>query len=396
MSLLITSDNSLMFRDARPFGAFGMYSGGLHRWPMPGTVAGALRTFLGFQRSPDFFEKGNPKHKENIREVLNEPLGWMLPVVRANGSKEWRFLYPRPADAIVWKDDGGKLNVSKMVLEKPNEGEGTDLAIDDWLLPITDIRRKPAGNVPGFWHGDIMKLWWQHATLDSAKPERELGVPLPPLDIRMHVAIDPGTYTAAEGKLFASGGVRMEHWDKDAGTKFEYGIACSFGTCSDVISGCFHLGGERRTAMLSTISTPTPAPPEIPEETRFLRLQLLTPGNFGAWAPPWLLPENGGGKMPWGAPSPDFPCRLRLRSAFMGGWQPVSGWDYVKHKPKAMRKLVPSGAVYVVELENPSMARAVRDALWLQSLCADGSQEKLDGYGVAAVGNADCLVNERN
>ncbi len=398
MNLLITSPNALMFRDARPFGDFGRYSGGLHKWPMPNTVAGALRTREGFARSADFFDRANPRRRENIAAALAMPLEWMLPVCRPAGG-EWQYYFPRPADAIIVQDpgDNGKITVARFALSPPMAGEGSDLPWKDWLYPITRAKGKPAPGVPELWNDASARAWWEKGAVSLADGSKEgLGLPLPPQDIRMHVGIDAETFTAAEGKLFASGGVRLERKvsGKGGAAFIEYGIACSFDGKEG--GGLIHLGGERRTANVQALSLPAPTAPAISETARYLRLQLLTPGNFGAWAPQWLLPGDNSVLLPWGAPREGFPCKLRLRSAMLGGWQAASGWDYARHKPKATRKLVPAGSIYVVELEDPSKAQAVRNALWLKSLCPDGSQEACDGFGVTAVGNADFLVANNN
>lgn len=393
MNLLITSSDPLMFRDAKPFGDFGMFSGGLHRWPMPGTVAGALRTRLGFSRDPDYFEKRNPAYAENVKRILAEPLRWMLPVVREKSGGAWRHVYPRPADAFIYAHEASGVSVKKPRFARlGTDGEGSDLGWTDWLYPIAETRDKPPRNVPGFWRDDVMRKWWTNSAIGTQSAQ-ELGFPEPPLEIRMHVAIDPETFTAQEGKLFASGGIRLEC--KNGGDMVEYGILCAFGAPQDTrqMTGMLHLGGERRTASVEEAALSAPEAPPIPPKTRFLRLQLLTPGNFGGWAPQCLLPSEAGSPLPWAKPEDDFPCPLRLRSAFTGSWTPVSGWDYERHLPKAMRKLVPSGSVYVVELQDPEKAQEVRDALWLRSLCPKGSQEMRDGYGVVAVAACDYIEN---
>jgi CRISPR-associated protein Cmr3 len=380
-----------MFRDARPFGAFGRYSGGLHRWPMPNTVAGALRTRIGFAKEENYFDKGNPRRDKNVADILKVRLNWMLPVWRTGGG-QWKYCFPRPADAIVYRDDESELKVERFSLGRLSGGSATDLHWQDWLYPFTNIRNKPALDVPNLWHATVMRQWWEECRVPQITGDGDLGLPMPPLEIRMHVGIDPDTYTAADERLFASGGVRMEA--SEDGVFHQYGIACSLDEGDVDITGDLHLGGERRIASAQLLQM---APPDLvclSESAHFLRLQLLTPGSFGGWAPQWLLPEERDGELPWGVPWKPFPCALKLRSAFMGAWQPVSGWDYAKHEPKAMRKMVPAGAVYVVELKDPSKAKEVGEALWLKSLCRRDSQEASDGFGVVAVGNADEFINE--
>jgi CRISPR-associated protein Cmr3 len=66
-----------------------------------------------------------------------------------------------------------------------------------------------------------------------------------------------------------------------------------------------------------------------------------------------------------------------LRAASLDRWQPHSGWDIAQNKPRAGRKLVPSGAVYWYEIAGEI---DIAD-LWLAAL-SDDPQDKRDGFGL--------------
>lgn len=201
----------------------------------------------------------------------------------------------------------------------------------------------------------------------------------------MHTAIDPATGTVLDGRLFASWGLRlatMENENQEAG-RLGIGVALIGTAPGDAPFGPCRFGGERRTAVVDALETAFPPCPDWFEGCRFLRLVLISPGDFGAWAPPWLLPDAESGETDWRT-VPRTDIRIRLCSAHLPRWQPVSGWDYVRRGPKAMRKLVPAGAVYVVELEDPAQAQSLAGTLWGRSLAENLADP--DGCGAVCVG----------
>ena len=64
-------------------------------------------------------------------------------------------------------------------------------------------------------------------------------------------------------------------------------------------------------------------------------------------------------------------------------WQALSGWDLMARKPRAVRRLVPAGAVYWFEIVQGDAEAIAR--LWLAPL-ADREQDRLDGFGLALPG----------
>jgi len=82
-------------------------------------------------------------------------------------------------------------------------------------------------------------------------------------------------------------------------------------------------------------------------------------------------------------PGTDY--NVRLSSAFVPRWMPISGWDYAEKRQKAMRKLIPAGAVYVVEVQESETSRAIANHLWGKPLV----QDDIDGCGICMVGRAN-------
>jgi len=122
-----------------------------------------------------------------------------------------------------------------------------------------------------------------------------------------------------------------------------------------------------------------------------VRMVLATPAIFfDGWKPGWLngWPED---KVPdfW----PDD-LKLKLISACIDRWKPISGWSLEKGSrgPKEIRRLVPAGSVYFFEVLSGKAEDLVK-SLWLRSVC-DKDQDRRDGFGLAVWGLWDYADRE--
>lgn len=109
---------------------------------------------------------------------------------------------------------------------------------------------------------------------------------------------------------------------------------------------------------------------------------LATPALFAnGWYPGWI---GGDKNPPREGILPGTDVRVRLVSAVVGRWQPLSGWCHEKGRtgPKPMRRMVPAGSVYFFEVVAGNF---VPDRVWLRSVC-DEPQDRLDGFGLALWG----------
>ena len=75
--------------------------------------------------------------------------------------------------------------------------------------------------------------------------------------------------------------------------------------------------------------------------------------------------------------------KLKLKSAIVDRWQPISGWDLDKNCPKPIRRMVPAGSVYFFEVIEGNAKELSK--LWLKSVC-DKDQDIKDGFGLALFG----------
>jgi len=395
IQMVINNAEPLIFRDGRPFGDFGTVDGGVLRWPLPSTIAGMVRTKVGTNRATDFFwNKDIAKKKENIEAIKKVGLKWTLPVWKPAGG-QWCFLFPRPADALFFEDTDQQdiYTLNSFSYTKTEQDCGHDLPWKNWLLPISTKREKPATDTPELWHQEIFLKWLLLEPMGPEFNKDQLGLALPELEVRMHTAIDSQSGTVKSGQLFSSSGIRLEiskNTQDDTSHSVEgvfgIGVGITGHLDSDNPFGPCLLGGERRTVFADPLETQFPLCPAAFDDQKFLRLVLITPGEFGGWAPDWLKPSAQEDQTPW-VTVPETDIEVRLVSAHLSRWQAVSGWDYEKRGPKATSKLTPAGTVYLLELANPSRSQELAEHLWGRSI--NQELQDLNGYGVVCIGKAN-------
>lgn len=183
---------------------------------------------------------------------------------------------------------------------------------------------------------------------------------------RTGVAIDGATQTAADGQLFVHPGLGMAPG---------FALGAEVRGANNLEHGYIVLGGDGRIS--HTAEDPGGSFPPFPRaefesllaewgdrRVDGLRWLLVTP----AW-----FPETGASKQgwrpQWGAPgSPHGPTPLndlRVVGAHIDRPIAISGWDYLRNAPRRVRRLVPAGSQYLLELPGLSgrLASAVRNQL---------------------------------
>jgi len=386
-SYLIEPKAPLLFRDGRPFGASELAE--TLPFPLPSTVAGALRAAYGERCSLNFADVKD----ELLKLEAHGPLLAGLGIVGGEPS----LYFPKPADAIYYKEGEGLIAahlVPGAVL--PNEKEGTDLP--EGLHPLFlnyESNEKPAKGA-AFWTLANTAAWLANAS-DAPIPADTIGVDALPTEIRTHVGIDGNRLTNRDGAVFQTAGLdfgpRQNPKEERGWESQSFGLLARFrqpGSEETLLAdGCFRtVGGEGRLASIK----PCAAWPEIPDtldkalaNTRWLKLLFVTPALFdGGWRPAWL-----DGKPPIDSPPGLAGLKLRLCAAALERWQPFSGWELRTPDgrrggaARAVRRLVPAGSVYWFEVLEGD-AETLRK-LWLAPL-SDRPQDRLDGFGLAIPG----------
>jgi len=372
----------LLFRDGRPF---TNEEGALHArslpLPLPGTIAGFLRSQMGERLGWDWNNQG-PAMARAVPvagpiPMIGDPVAIPACPARAGGRGADRVsvAIPAPADAVVCKREGEE-SPSIMPLRPVSLESGAGCDLPNGLLPLNvtgDV--KPESGYQ-FWKADVLRQWLENATGEGAAvPEKIGGLET---EERVHVGIRPETSTSDEGMLFT-----VEY--RSFGERPTWSLLARIRPESDVVlRGVACLGGERRLTVVESPPDGDWARGLEPlrnalDGAKRVRMVLATPGLFdGGWKPGWL--GDGLRGSPPGRPD----VSLRLVSAAVPRRQPVSGWDYEKGGPKAVRWMAPAGSVYFLEVASGNAAD-LADGLWLEPV-SDREQDRRDGYGLALWG----------
>lgn len=390
----------ILVRDARPFAADPGARAVTLEWPLPITIAGALRTHAGNMRGVDW-DKGGP---DEVRGL--EVQGPFL--LRRGQDGQRRVYFPAPRDAVPYRTpayEPALLHLRPVAPDSLPAGAGSNLPLaTQGLRPVrVDQEVKPAGGA-AFWPCDDTVAWLGNDR--AAIVPTKHGDPLP-IDVRTHVRIEPETLTQVEGALFSTEALAFDPCIDDLdGAPAEAMLCRVTGTHPwDPAPAFIRIGGEGRQAEIVPVRGDDPWPRPDPwlieqlQSTRLLRLQLATPAPFArAWpaagggnAPPGWLPEWIDARTLTGKPPNWRGAAWTLISAVVGRRLPLSGWDMAyrdpsgqRGRPKRTRYAVPAGSVYFFELPAPLSAEEAA-ALWLRSV-ADRAYDRRNGFGLVLPG----------
>lgn len=375
---LIEPRDGLAFRDGRPND--GRSQSRCLPFPMPQTVAGAVRTRIGLRVDGSF-----GLTTDEAKSIVLEG-----PFLARIGSGTPELLLPAPGDALWFEDPDSKAKeILRLVpLEKDSVFRGGHVPHEDWnhmwAVGLPESRDgKPPKGTPAFWQWPHLEAWLlgkipkPSDVLHGEKPLEQ--------DRRMHVAIDPATGTYVEGALFGVSSLvfRSRVEGDGLGKIQELALAFRCGHPS-LTEGLGFLGGKNQLAVYrKTDEAIWPTCPgalltkvQKGTDPARIRLMLATPGVFRAgWRPARLLES--------GAP---LGIRIELKAAKVDRPLTLSGWDYEKQQTKRTRRAVPAGAVYWLELHGEGSARAqwLLDH-WMKPV-SDEDQDCRDGCGLALMG----------
>jgi CRISPR-associated protein Cmr3 len=387
---IIEPRDPFIARDGRPFGLIPGARAASYDFPFPSTTTGGVRTRHGFGTGGDF---DDPQQQARlIAEVRQIAVRGPLLVEIGNNMDDVRWLAPAPADAALFEVEttNGKIDHYRAeikLLEPRSLPDGADTNLPDGLAPVCPAlsdQRKPFGNAPRYWRWEKFEKWLINPVCEAVNLS-ELGHNGPTSEIRTHVKVQAGTWTAAESELFQTRGLEFalqgQNGYLSAVGRLALGIATD---ATGVTAGLAPLGGERRLVNWHKSRASLPECPEMLRaeinKTGACRVVLLTPAHFrGGSRPQWLVESQAGIK-------PELKAMAITRS------QVVSGWDFEKKKPKPTRRLVPPGAVFFLKLNGDADARNQWvDTMWMNCV-SDDEQDRRDGFGLAVVGSwsGDC------
>jgi CRISPR-associated protein Cmr3 len=400
-TLQLTPRDPIIARDGRPF---GVGQGNRMRslpWPLPSTVAGALRTAL-VKANPGLDFTG-----EMPRQLMAVEVAGVLPM--RNGE-----LYLPASIDCAWDEKSGKVfRLRPVPLE---HGAGVDFPANG-LDPVRLTEEQAqedfkAKALPAWWplgkyvewltteKSEFSEDWFDSDFLNAA-----------PLQTRDHVCLDPETGAAAEGQIFATAALNATHLprfgvensrpfqERFAEIKLSARVTMpepGFGHIEN-FTGWHPLGGERRLvhcqqqgAAKRLWDCPDAVKPVLESATR-VRMILATPAIFEhGWRPGWIDADTLTGRPFEGGPE------LKLAGVTNPRWKAVSGWAYQrvddngqldpngKRGPKPVRRMALAGSVYFFEKVDGD-GGALASNGWLRSIC-DSPQDRNDGFGLTIWG----------
>lgn len=378
-------EDVLFFRDTRPADPGNVME---PTFPLPSVFFGSLRTHYLYSSgvSPDRFKATTPPDSQRealvsiIGEAVPEPakgslrilgpfLTWLdtlyLPVP-ANFHVQTSTRAPiaaLPANQALISDIEEPADLQPLALPRDDEGyeplQGW-VSVDQWARLLVE------GFLPG------------RLSIDEILPETAFYEP----EVRFGHQRDRERGTVRTSMLYRATFQRFREDPREIGRRSRgYAVLADGmpGNGTGLAERAL-TGGEHRLCYLTSEAWSTPFDDAFKDrlveafEGRFF-LYLASPAYF----------ERG-----W------FPDPARL-----GGLYPVaaavgkpilkSGWDYARHRPKAMERLVPAGAVYfyTVELSEESRQsfRQLLDLYLLNSSVSDGSEGlRKAGFGAALLG----------
>ena len=388
----------LVFRSGKPFGSQAAASDVI--FPLPSAAAGLIRATS--------IQQNQVSMNEHCVEAQNNPSYQKILSIQSTGPYLARFdeslhhveiLVPKPADALYFEatadsDQGTDTSAGVRLVRlapKPFEADcGSDLP--DGLLPVQmqePIKGKPKSG-PAYWTLEHLRKWQSGKPIDVNTLQQE-GLSQLPIELRTHVAIDTKSNASKAGQLFQTASFDFgysktvgEHTNGRSVWR-EQRLGFLVQSAQKLDEDTVTFGGERRLSKLSTV-TGLDAFYDDSAQTLLdsinaangFRLTFLTPCIFAnGYLPAWLDATTKTGTLP------NTNTTVTLTACAIDKWQPVSGWDSVLWKPKAMRKAVSSGSVYWFTLGSKLQLSDI-EAL-LHQVWSDDEQDKRDGFGSALI-----------
>ena len=372
MKLFIEPNDILMFRDGKPFsGGDDHFAQGTFP-PSPSTVYGALRSHILSTAWPEYdkFAAGDESVPEQVKNEIGTPASIGALTIRqfAIAKKEGDGIeqyFPMPKDIAKEK---GKDNGNLYMLKPENILQSkimTDFPSD--LQHLWYPSEKALESVAGFLSQTAMSEYLSGKTPDKWTENKKLYETEERTGIRKN-----GTKRSVEtGGLYS-----VEYFRLNDNVGFTVEVE---GTqLLPPESGMLRLGGDNRTAFYTRAiwnDIPVETIRKKISETGRFKIVLTTPAIFtNGWLPCGIDNKTMEGSLNG--------IDVKLITACIGKPIGIGGFDLVKGRPKDMKKAVPAGSVYYLELKSGSVDELL-SGIWLKSISDEKAQE---GFGITLIG----------
>lgn len=345
--------DSWCFREARPMGAIGGTSIESVFPPPSSTIIGAVRTLIGDLHEVNWhqFSRGNA---QELNTLLGDScntgaLNFSFPYlqIRRSQSEDLQRLYPVPS--ILLRSD------NKLIALKFSE-KTTQCDLGNVVLPsLPDLGRDLAGAKP------LENAWLTqqgfNQVLKGEVPDHAEVIELEQLltkETRLGIARNNALATVEQGALFQADHLRFSaEFDVEIAVEMQAKPNVNIDdTIGKLLNNQYmvRLGGEGRLASVhsETIQVSTEHSNNLPQQGL---LMLTSPGDFAGWLLPNFQAIEIAGQTCWQGQIADIDVVVK---GFCGSKSlKLGGWDSALRQPKPVRSLVPAGACYYIECQQP-------------------------------------------
>jgi CRISPR-associated protein Cmr3 len=373
MSILnIFAYDSLFVRDGKPF------SMGEDTWasgifpPPPSVFYGAIRTRY-FSENPEEINSANTTNDPTESLEISR-IGFLL----KKGASVER-IYPAPYD-MVTNEDISPYNPGHIMLLQYNENtQGTSSA-----MPLLEIQ-----------HADNIEVQGGMGFFDEIDFDRYLNGEVPyqvtpssmlwTTEPKIGIAKDRFTGSSQQGKLYRSGMIRPEVAHENHGlSQFGFWLETKGLNKHIAPHGHLKLGGEGKMALYNTTEQQTLTIEAPKPAGNRLKIYFASPAIFKDG----YLPDTSQGI--W------LKHKIRVITVASGKPVLIGGFSMKKDKhfgPKPMRKALPAGSVFFIEIGG-DVAAAIKDihGQCISDEFSPNDQPSKQGFGLAYI----ALSNHQN
>lgn len=361
MLIKIRAFDNLFFKDGKPFSmkdenwANGIFP------PSPSVFYGAIRTAFASYNNISFDKLDNSENDPTNNLRINF-------IAYSIGSNEDNLYYPLPQDLVKRKIEGE--NTSSAFQLRLIENDGLNSNQLPYLLEPTDADIYEDISNAIFAEDQLKKYL-------SSKSEKYYFKNLDDL-IKLEPKVGIGrsdtSKTSQEGLLYRVGMRRMQSIESNQEQHFNFIIG--FDGINDFPEeGYLKLGAEGKTAKFSQAKVDKQT--DVNLTSNKIKITLLTPAIFNnGW-----LPEEWD---PFGFTFTYQGIDMKLLAAKIKYPKYLGGFDMKNKTPKEMKKTVPEGSVYYLEIEN-NPEKAI-EIFQQNSISKHKSKE---GFGIAVVGGVN-------
>lgn len=194
----------LLFRNGQTIGDAGALGAtAIHTFPLPGTVAGAVRSAFLSRMGVDEKDLGHGPARQLLMQGILIVGPFPARLCASDEVDAAQILLPKPADCVYLKQNGS-LEVNALVPRAIPDGMGCDIPNGLWPLFLTSCDKSKPESGPAWWTLNEICAWMLGMPSIFGADSHNRG---PMVDVRTHVTIEDDLKVAADGQLYATGGL---------------------------------------------------------------------------------------------------------------------------------------------------------------------------------------------